>query len=147
MTVKSRIRRLQCIGAAASVILTATIISSCATAKTKSPSVISEYPIPIAGSVPYAGSVRGAVYSLDGVFWFTEPVTNNIGKYAPATGEFSTYPIPTRGAAPDGIAIGIDGNIWFTEHNGNKIALPPGSPLTLPETSGLPNRMPPKSVN
>jgi Prokaryotic membrane lipoprotein lipid attachment site. len=87
--------------------LGALTLISCSS-KTPSPSVIKEYSIPIPANVPYAGSIRSAVYSLDDIFWFTEPVTNNIGKYDVAAGKFSTYPVTTRGAAPDGICIGED---------------------------------------
>jgi streptogramin lyase len=31
------------------------------------------------------------------------------------------FPIPTDGAVPSGITTGPDGNLWFTESNGNKI--------------------------
>ena len=48
--------------------------TSCS-AKQTSPSVQKEYPIPVPTDVLYAGSVRGATFSLDGIFWFTEPVT------------------------------------------------------------------------
>jgi sugar lactone lactonase YvrE len=38
------------------------------------------------------------------------------------SGVFTEYPIPTAGATPFGIAAGPDGNLWFTESNGNKVA-------------------------
>jgi virginiamycin B lyase len=31
------------------------------------------------------------------------------------------FPIPTPGSQPEGIAAGSDGNVWFTEIQGNKI--------------------------
>jgi streptogramin lyase len=31
------------------------------------------------------------------------------------------YPVPTAGSQPQGIALGPDGALWFTESNGNKI--------------------------
>jgi len=44
------------------------------------------------------------------------------------------YPVPTSGSLPDGIAAGPDGNLWFTESNGNKIAKisPAGVPTEYP---------------
>src|SRR5438093_745746 len=33
----------------------------------------------------------------------------------------SEYPVPTPGSYPYGITAGPDGNLWFTEANGNKI--------------------------
>jgi streptogramin lyase len=31
------------------------------------------------------------------------------------------FPVPTSGSAPDSITAGPDGNLWFTEENGNQI--------------------------
>ena len=39
----------------------------------------------------------------------------------PTSGTIVEYPIPTASAGPRGIAAGPDGNLWFTENNGNKI--------------------------
>ena len=36
---------------------------------------------------------------------------------------FTTYSIPTASSAPTFLAIGADGNIWFTESTGNKIGI------------------------
>lgn len=35
---------------------------------------------------------------------------------------FNEFPVPTRAAQPNAIVAGPDGNLWFTELNGNKIA-------------------------
>jgi streptogramin lyase len=35
---------------------------------------------------------------------------------------FTEYPVPTAGGYPYGITAGPDGNLWFTEREGNKIA-------------------------
>jgi virginiamycin B lyase len=32
------------------------------------------------------------------------------------------YSVPTNGSRPNGIAVGPDGNLWFTEFDGNKVA-------------------------
>jgi len=32
------------------------------------------------------------------------------------------YDIPTKAAVPYGLCVGPDGNLWFTERQGNKIA-------------------------
>jgi virginiamycin B lyase len=37
-------------------------------------------------------------------------------------GAIKSFPIPTAASAPVGIAAGRDGNLWFTERDGNKIA-------------------------
>ena len=42
--------------------------------------------------------------------------------YLPPAGSFQTFPLPTaRSEEPDGITAGRDGNLWFTEFEGNNI--------------------------
>ena len=37
-------------------------------------------------------------------------------------GTITEFPIPTQASCPtNGLAVGPDGNIWFTEYWGNKI--------------------------
>ena len=44
------------------------------------------------------------------------------GSAAPAVAQsFNEFPIPTAGSMPDGIALRLDGNLWFTEFAANKI--------------------------
>ena len=60
-----------------------------------------------------------------GTLYFTEATMNaggaltasGIGSYNPATGDFSQVLLPTSGGVqePFGLALGPDGNIWFTE--------------------------------
>ena len=60
-----------------------------------------------------------------GTLYFTEATTNaggtltasGIGSYNPTTGTFSQILLPTAGGVqkPSGLALGPDGNIWFTE--------------------------------
>src|SRR5512143_2505470 len=38
-----------------------------------------------------------------------------------STQTITEFPIPTAGAVPCGIAVGPDGNLWFTECVGNQI--------------------------
>jgi virginiamycin B lyase len=41
---------------------------------------------------------------------------------APAMAQsFNEFPVPTAGGMPDSIALGLDGNLWFTENAGNKV--------------------------
>ena len=57
------------------------------------------------------------------------------GSVAPAVAQsFNEFPIPTAGSMPDGIALGLDGNLWFTEFAGNKIGMitPAGSVTEFP---------------
>src|SRR5262249_9434631 len=53
--------------------------------------------------------------------WFTEPGRDRIGRITTAgvLTEFSAGLTP--GAVPGGIATGPDGNLWFTEIQGNRI--------------------------
>jgi hypothetical protein len=36
-------------------------------------------------------------------------------------GTITEFPLPTTNASPNGIITGPDGNLWFLEHNANKI--------------------------
>jgi streptogramin lyase len=51
----------------------------------------------------------------NGVVWFVEQGSNQIGSFNPATGNFSEYNIPTTNSLPQEIAIDAKGNVWFTE--------------------------------
>ena len=44
---------------------------------------------------------------------------NAIGSLS--NGTFSQYPLPNAGSAPFWVALGSDGNVWFTERTGNRI--------------------------
>ncbi len=93
--------------------------------------VITEFPIPTAGGVPL-----GIATGSDGNLWFTETNSNKIGRITPA-GAVTEFPIstappppppppgvtapPVPSASPRGIAAGPDGNLWFTESDGDKI--------------------------
>jgi streptogramin lyase len=56
----------------------------------------------------------------DNAIWFTD-VNDYIGR-ATTQGSVTEYQIPTSGVVPEGIALGLDGNLWFTEFTGgNKI--------------------------
>lgn len=46
-----------------------------------------------------------------------------LSRLAPAMAQsFSEFQLPTSGSGPDGVALGLDGNLWITEFNANKIA-------------------------
>jgi virginiamycin B lyase len=36
-------------------------------------------------------------------------------------GAITEFTIPTASSSPEGIVSGPDGNLWYTEHGGNKI--------------------------
>jgi streptogramin lyase len=103
---------------------------------------IAEFPIPTAGSAP-ARITTGP----DGNLWFTESQGNKIGAINPTTHAISEFTVPTPtpvvigfaagpegrptlagiatpppNSEPFGIVAGPDGNIWFTEEIGNKVA-------------------------
>ncbi len=77
----------------------------------------------------------------DNAIWFTD-VNDYIGR-ATTQGSVTEYPIPTAGVVPEGIAVGLDGNLWFTEFTGgDKIGrIAPGGVITeyrLPNTGSEP---------
>jgi virginiamycin B lyase len=76
---------------------------------------VTEYPLPTPGA-----EVLRLALGPDGAIWFTEFVSNKIGRITNA-GVVTEYPIPTSGSEPVGIAAGPDGAIWFTEYASGKI--------------------------
>jgi hypothetical protein len=81
--------------------------------QTPSGKVIATHPLP-ANSRPVNITATAA-----GVF-FTEEVSNQIGMLT-VGGQYSHWTVPTFNSEPWGITVGPDGNIWFTELNGNNI--------------------------
>ena len=67
------------------------------------------------GGVPY-DITAGA----DGNLWFTDYLSNEIGRMTPA-GVLTRFAVPTFFSLPSSITAGSDGNVWFAELNGNKI--------------------------
>jgi virginiamycin B lyase len=72
------------------------------------------------------------VLGPDGNFWITESAANKIGRMTP-DGVITEFQVPTTvppnpqqnptgSSRPIAIAVGPDGNIWFTELLGNKVA-------------------------
>ncbi len=59
------------------------------------------------------------VLGPDGNAWITMK-SNAIGKVT-AAGVVTKYPVPTPNSSPFDITAGPDGNLWFTEYDGNKI--------------------------
>jgi virginiamycin B lyase len=79
--------------------------------------VIHEYAVPTKGAHPHDPAV-GPHDSL----WFTEQMTNKIGRLDPKTGEFKEYPLPGgENAGPHGLVADREGNIWFTANFGGYI--------------------------
>src|SRR5438132_1860529 len=72
-------------------------------------------------SIPAGSSISSAtgVTALDGTFWFIHG-TGGIARITP-NGVVTEYPIPTPNALPAGLALGNDGNIWFSDYSNNQI--------------------------
>ncbi|HSR06056.1 MAG TPA: putative Ig domain-containing protein, partial [Bryobacteraceae bacterium] len=73
--------------------------------------VVTEYPLPIAGSWP-----SNITTGPDGALWFSLAITNGgnmIGRMSTA-GAFIGYPIPANDGNPGLITTGPDGALWFT---------------------------------
>jgi virginiamycin B lyase len=66
-----------------------------------------EFPIPTPGSSPFE-----IVLTTTGI-WFTEQGTSKIGNLS--NGLMAEYSTPTRNSEPNGMTVGDDGTIWFTE--------------------------------
>src|SRR2546423_404168 len=85
---------------------------------------ITEFSLPTVG--PYQ-----IVAGPDGNLWFTELGGNQIGRITTA-GAVTEFPIPTvgdtictsgfpAGTCPEGITVGLDGNLWFVEAGANQV--------------------------
>jgi len=113
---------------------------------------ITQFALPTADSGPYSLTV-----GPEGTLWFVEVGAGKIGRIT-LQGVVTEFPTPSgtrlpdftaaRPGTPQGIALGADGNLWFTEAQTGKIGrmtpegvvtefpLPPGN---LPvNTEGLP---------
>jgi len=72
-------------------------------------------------SVPTSPSYPAIIAGPDEALWFTEFFGNKIARVTTA-GSVTEYPVPTPSAGPNGIALGSDGAVWFTEvFSGNQI--------------------------
>jgi streptogramin lyase len=69
-------------------------------------------------SVKEMGRVQTIVADSDGNLWFGEQ--EGIGRRT-AVGEINSFPLPTDASTPTGMAVGPDGNVWFTEGAASKI--------------------------
>jgi virginiamycin B lyase len=64
-----------------------------------------------------------------GMIWFTEHLTNKIGRFSPATHAFQEFPTPSANSMPtpdghphDGLRVDSQNRIWFDEEFKNKLA-------------------------
>ena len=70
-----------------------------------------QYTTSLAGSAPNIAS------DSNGNLWFTQN-DNQVGEFVPTTGIITEYTLPAPISGPDGIALGPDGNLWFTDIGG-----------------------------
>ena len=70
---------------------------------------IHEWAVPTKGAHPHDPAV-----GTDGALWFTEQMTNKLGRLDPATGAFKEYPLKTENSGPHGLVADRAGNIWYT---------------------------------
>ena len=47
--------------------------------------------------------------------WYTDYARSRLGRYDPATRAFEEWVTPNEGGRPYGIAIGVDGRVWYAE--------------------------------
>ena len=85
---------------------------------------IREWAVPTKGAHPHDPAV-----GPDGSLWFTEQMTNKLGRLDPKTGEFKEYPLAEgKNSGPHGLVADREGNIWFTANFGGYIGkLDPGT--------------------
>jgi virginiamycin B lyase len=78
---------------------------------------IREWDVPTKGAHPHDPAV-----GPDGALWFTEQMTNKLGRLDPNTGEFKEYPLTEdKNSGPHGLVADHEGNIWFTANFGGYI--------------------------
>ncbi|HZE80437.1 MAG TPA: hypothetical protein VE604_06005, partial [Candidatus Polarisedimenticolia bacterium] len=106
-----RKRELQILGGAIlgfGVILGVTFASP-ATEVSELKVTIREWDVPTKGAHPHDPAV-----GPDGALWFTEQMTNKLGRLDPRTGSFKEFPLKLEDSGPHGLVADRDGNIWFT---------------------------------
>jgi virginiamycin B lyase len=64
------------------------------------------------------GAASGLVIGTDHNLWYT---TDDSVSRITTTGAVTEFPTPTQPSGTEGIAVGADGTIWFTENAANKI--------------------------
>jgi len=77
-------------------------------------------PTPTVYECPVAGEPQYIAGAKDGTAWYTD--NNNTVVHITTNCVLSPYTIPTGNANPQGITLGENGNMWFTEYNSSKVA-------------------------
>jgi streptogramin lyase len=96
---------------------------------------ITEFPTLTPAAGPYT------IITVYGKLWFVENLVNKIGVMT-TSGGMTEYTIPQAGSGPQGLALGQDGNIWFSQSNlGSVSTVDPfggfGTPITGFVTPGI----------
>jgi virginiamycin B lyase len=71
--------------------------------------------------LPGVTEPQGLVLAPNGNFYIADSSGSLIASYAPSTGTVVTYPTITKAAQPFQLAIGADGEVYFTEYAADKI--------------------------
>ena len=79
---------------------------------------ITEFNIP----TKFSGAFKIAVDAHNNL-WFTQVISNSIGRFDTKSHEFMEFKIPNEDSRPGGIAIDLKGQIWFTQQKGNRIGM------------------------
>ena len=79
-----------------------------------------EYATPTPGRDGRGVGVDSLVMDAQGNVWFTERLTNRIGKLEPS-GRILEFEIPTPDGHPLGIDLDAQGRIWYAQRYGNRI--------------------------
>jgi streptogramin lyase len=97
---------------------------------------ITEYPTSTQGGLNIPGSI---VSGPGGDLWFIDETSGpKIASIDPTTGTITEFPITISGATPAGLAVGSDGNLWFTDSTTNAVGV--FNPTTHTSTEfALPN--------
>jgi virginiamycin B lyase len=84
------------------------------------PQTIAVTGVPTVYECPVAGEPQYIAGAKDGTAWYTD--NNNTVVHITTSCVLSPYTIPTGNANPQGITLGENGNMWFTEYNSSKVA-------------------------
>ncbi len=115
---------------------------------------ITEFPIPTTlppNPINPTGSTRPIAQAFDnnGMLWFNELFGNAIGRFDPATGTITEFPLPVPNSQPGGMTLGPNGNIWFNENTTNRIGrfdpntIDPANPAATITYFVIPTTVPP----
>jgi streptogramin lyase len=79
---------------------------------------ITEYDLPMEYGHPY-----GCAVDQNDTVWYTDFFSMFVAGFDPDTETYTVYPQPSEGPRADvrSIAVGPDGNIWFTDIRYNKV--------------------------